>query len=693
MAQQAVKKVSAVTVDIMIAVAVVAVVFMIIIPVPTFILDTLIGFNLMISLVVLLTVLYIKNAVEFSIFPSLLLMTTVFRLALSVSTTRMILSEGVSFDGAIIRAFGEFVVGGNYVVGLVVFLIITAVQFIVITKGATRTSEVAARFRLDAMATKHMAVDGELASGLITEEQAKKRREDIQSEADFYGSMDGASKFIKGDVIVGLIIVFIDIIGGILIGVIMRGEPLGTAASTYLLLTVGDGLVAQIPALLFSTATGIIVTRAVSKGSLGEDVRQQLTGQPKVFLITAGFLFFLGVLPGFPKVPLFGLGILMFVFGWRMRRVALEDDKGEVKDESASKHEPEVLTPMQPELLELEIGFALVPLVDESQGGDLLDRIRNLRKRSANEMGIVVPPVRIRDNPRLGPNQYSIRIRGVDVGKGDLQVDKLLVINPRGAPDGVHGIDTRDPTFGQAARWIERDISKAAEELGYTVVDCPSVLATHLGEILKTYAPELITMQQTQKFMDTIDSSCPAIMREVKDKGARLGDIQKVLQNLLRERVSISNMERILELVAEHFEPGIKSEMLTERVRQGMAMQISSALAESGVLKVVEVNGETEELLSDAVDVDNDGNMTASLDPDILNALIQNASQVMSSIEDPYYNNVILCTAPNRLFLQQIFEKSLPSIRVISYNELSRNIRLEIVGQLGVQDAVLDQSY
>jgi len=674
--------------DLMLAVAVVMVIFMLIIPIPTMLLDTLIGVNLMISLVVLLTIMYMKNAADFSIFPSLLLLTTVFRLALNVSTTRMILSQGGAFDGAIIRAFGDFVVGGNYVVGLVIFLIITAVQFIVITKGSTRISEVAARFRLDAMPNKYMAVDGELASGLITEEEAKRRRQVIQSETDFYGSMDGASKFVKGDVTVGLIITFINIVGGILIGVTMRGESLSDAASTYLLLTVGDGLVAQIPALLFSTATGIIVTRAVSEGGLGEDIMKQLSSQPKVFLISSGFLFFLGVLPGFPKIPLFGLGILMLVLGWRMQRASADEVKAERRgEEGGEKREPEVLAPMQPELLELEIGFALVPLVDESQGGDLLDRIRNLRKRSANEMGIVVPPVRIRDNPRLGPNQYSIRIRGVDVGKGELQVDKLFVINPRGAPDGVSGIDTRDPTFGQAARWIERDMSKTAEELGYTVVDCPSVLATHLGEVLKTYAPELITMQQTQKFLDAIDGASPAIVREVRDKGARLGDIQKVLQNLLRERVSISNMERILELVAEHFESGIKAEMLTERVRQGLAMQISSALAENGILKVVELDGETEELLSDALDVDSDGNMTASLAPDILNAIIQNASRVTGSIDDPYYNSVILCTAPNRLFLQQIFEKSLPAIRVISYNELSRNIRLEILGQLGIQEA------
>ncbi len=674
--------------DIMLAVAVISVVFMLIIPLPTVLLDMLIALNLMLSLVVLLTVMYMKNAADFSIFPSLLLLTTVFRLALNVSTTRVILSDGLQFDGAIIRAFGDFVVGGNYVVGLVIFLIITAVQFLVITKGATRISEVAARFRLDAMPNKYMAIDGELASGLITEEEAKSRRKVVQAETDFYGSMDGASKFVKGDVTVGLLITFVNIIGGIIIGTTMRGEPLSAAAGTYLLLTVGDGLVSQIPALLFSTATGMIVTRSISEGGLSEDLMEQLSGQPKVFMISAGFLAFLGFLPGFPKSPLFGLAGLLFFLGWRMMRTSQAEEAANAEAEAAPHTaEPETLAPVQPELFELEIGFALIPLVDVSHGGDLISRIGNLRKRSANEMGIVVPQLRIRDNPRLGPNQYSIKIRGVEVGKGELQVEQFLVINPRGAPDGVPGMDTRDPTFGQAARWIERDMRTTAEDLGYTVVDCPSVLATHLGEVLKSYAPEFVTMQQTQIFLDSIEKSSPAIVREVKERGARLGDIQKVLQNLLRERVSISNMERILELVAEHFSSGIRHEMLTERVRQGLAMQISSSLANNGVLKVVEVDGETEELLSDAVDVDMEGNMTASLDPEILNALIQNAVQTIGSIDDPEFNNIVLCTAPNRLFLQQVFEKSLPGVRVISYNELSRNTRLEILGQLGVSQA------
>jgi len=672
--------------EVLLAVAVILVLFMLIIPIPAFFLDTLLALNLMLSLIVLLSVMYMKNAAEFSVFPTLLLMTTVFRLALNVSSTRMILTQGIAFDSKIIKSFGNFVVGGNYVVGIIIFLIIIAVQFIVITKGATRISEVAARFRLDAMPNKYMAVDGELASGVISEEEAIKRRASIQQETDFYGSMDGASKFVKGDVTVGLLITFINVIGGIIIGTVMRGEPMSVAAKTYLLFTVGDGLVSQIPALMLSTATGMIVTRSVSEGGLADDMKEQLTGQPKVLFIAAGFLIFLAILPGFPKLPLFLLAAFVGFLGFRMRSAGLKKEKDSLEETDVQDTEPEVLSPIQPELLELEIGFSLVPLVDESQGGDLLDRIRNLRRRSANEMGIVVPPVRIRDNPRLSPKQYSIRIRGVEVAQGELEVDQYLVINPLGIPEGVQGIQTTDPTFGKTAKWIMKDERSNAEDLGYTVVDCPSVLATHMGEILKTYSPELITMQQAQKFLDEIESSSPAVVREVKEKGARLSDIQKVLQNLLRERVSISNMDKILELIAEHFEEGLKHEMLTEKVRQGMAMQISSSMAEHGVLKVVEVDSELEEILSESVDVDDEGNMTASIDPQILTAIIESATAILGNIDDSMYKNTILCSAPNRLFLQNIFEKSIPSIKVISYNELSRNVQLEILGQLSLQE-------
>ncbi|MCK5267468.1 MAG: flagellar biosynthesis protein FlhA [Spirochaetes bacterium] len=672
--------------DVLLAVAVVAVIFMLIIPIPALMLDGLIAVNLMFSLVVILTVMYMKNAAEFSVFPSLLLMTTVFRLAINVSSTRMILTEGTSFDSKIIKAFGDFVVGGNYVVGIIIFLILVAVQFIVITKGSTRISEVAARFRLDAMPNKYMAVDGELASGMINEHEAMDRRSKIQAETDFYGSMDGASKFVKGDVTVGLLITFINIIGGIIVGTVMRGESMSVAAKTYILFTVGDGLVSQIPALLLSTATGIIVTRAVSDGGLGEDILGQLTSQPRVMFIAAGFLAFLGFLPGFPTIPLLLIAGAVVFLGVRLMASHSREEKTAEEIKHAEEGEPDVLSPLQPELLELEIGFALVPLVDESQGGDLLERVKNLRRRSANEMGIVVPPVRIRDNPRLSSNQYSIKIRGVEVGGGELQVDQFMVINPKGVPDGVPGIDTKDPTFGQDARWISRPERSKAEDLGYTVVDSPSVLATHLGELLKNYSPDLLTMQQVQKFIDSIESRAPAVVREIREKGSKLSDIQKVLQNLLRERVSISNMERILELIAENFEQGMKHEVLTEHVRQGLSMQISASHAEGKILKVVELDAELEEILSDSVDIDPEGNMTASIDPETLNLFIESATRAISGVNDSEYKNVVLCTAPNRIFVHQIFEKSLPSVNVISYNELSRNIQLQILGQISLEE-------
>lgn len=671
--------------EIVMAVGVIFVIFMLIIPIPAVFLDMLIAVNLMFSLMVLLSVMYMKNAADFTVFPALLLLTTIFRLALNVSSTRMILTQGVAFDSKIIKSFGTFVVGGNYVVGLIIFLIIVAVQFIVITKGATRISEVAARFRLDAMPNKYMAVDGELSSGIITEQEAIDRRKKIQQETDFYGSMDGASKFVKGDVTVGLLITFINIIGGIIVGTAMRGEPMDVAAQTYLLFTVGDGLVSQIPALLLSTATGIIVTRSVSDGGLGEDIQNQLSGQPKIMFISAGFLVFMAILPGFPKIPLFLIAAMLVAGGLRIKRSGSRR-KEEEQSEDTQSTGPEVLTPAQPELLELEIGFSLVPLVDESQGGDLLDRIRNLRRRSANELGIVVPPVRIRDNSRLSPNQYSIRIRGVEVGKGELQVDQYLVMNPAGRPDGIPGIDVRDPAFGQAARWISRGDRREAEELGYSVVDCPSVLATHMGEVLKVYAPELITMQEVQRFLDKVESDSPAVIREVKERGARLKDIQKVLQNLLRERVSISNMERILELIAEHYQENMRHEMLTEHVRQGLAMQISNDLAAGGVLKVIELDAELDALINDGIDYDVDGNLSANIEPEVISGIISSVSDTIGGISDPEYSNVVICTAPIRGFLHQVFEKAFPSVRVISYNEVSRNVSLEILGRLSLPE-------
>ena len=670
--------------DIMMAVGVVFIIFMLIIPLPAMLLDMLIAINLMFSLMVLLSVMYMKNPSEFSVFPSLLLLTTVFRLALNVSSTRMILTEGVAFDSKIIRSFGDFVVGGNYVVGMIIFLIIIAVQFIVITKGSTRISEVAARFRLDAMPNKYMAVDGELSSGMISEEEAMSRRKKIQQETDFYGSMDGASKFVKGDVTVGLLITFINIVGGIIVGTVMRGESMGVAAKTYMLFTVGDGLVSQIPALLLSTATGIIVTRSVSEGGLGEDIQGQLTGQPKVMFISAGFLALLGILPGFPKIPLFLFAGLLVVAGLRMMKSSAKKDEEAAMEEQAETSGPEVLTPAQPELLELEIGFALVPLVDESQGGDLLDRIKNLRRRSANELGIVVPPVRIRDNSRLSPNQYSIQIRGVEVGQGELQVDQYLVMNPSGTPDGVPGMDVRDPAFGQPARWISRGDRREAEDLGYSVVDSPSVLATHMGEILKIYAPELITMQEVQRFLDKVQTESPAVISEVNKAGARLNDIQKVLQNLLREQVCISNMERILELIAEHYQENMRHETLTEFVRQGLAMQISNEFSSGGILRAVELDAELDEIINEGIDYDIDGNFAGSIDPGVISGIINSATETIGGISDPEYRNVVICTAPIRSFLHEIFEKSLPSVRIISYNEVSRNVRLEILGRLSL---------
>ncbi|HQL83196.1 MAG TPA: flagellar biosynthesis protein FlhA, partial [Spirochaetota bacterium] len=489
--------------DILMGIGVVSVVVMLIIPLPTFLLDFLLAISIMSGLLILMIVMFIGRTFDFSIFPSLLLITTVFRLALNVSSTRLILLQGAAFDGKIIRAFGEFVVGGNYVVGFIIFIILVAVQFIVITKGATRTAEVAARFTLDAMPGKQMSIDSDLSNGLITEDEARKRREEIRKEADFYGAMDGASKFVQGDVKVAIVITFINIIGGFIIGMVMRGESFDVAIKTYTLLTIGEGLVAQVPSLLITTATGIIVTRAVSQENMGKDMANQLGSQPRALLITAATLGVAIIIPGFPKIALLilslGLGALGYVL---IQSQGEERQKVEKKEKEAAlkEHKPEEVTQLvQVDPLEVEIGYNLIPLVDPEQGGTLLERITNIRRRSALDMGLIVPPIRIRDNMELAPEAYSILIKGVDVGRGSLQVDKLMAMDSGEVTEKIDGQEFTEPVFGLKAIWIKTDARDLAESRGYTVVDCPTIIATHLTEIIKRHADEILGRQEVQK--------------------------------------------------------------------------------------------------------------------------------------------------------------------------------------------------
>jgi len=672
--------------DILLAIGIVAIVLMLIVPIPAMLLDFLIAVSFSLGLITLITVMYMGKAIEISVFPSLLLVSTVYRLSLNVSSTRLILLQGPAFNGKIIRAFGEFVVGGNYVVGIIIFLILIAVQFIVITKGATRVSEVAARFTLDAMPGKQMAIDADVSAGLITEEEAIKKRIDIQREADFYGAMDGASKFVQGDVKVGLLITVINIVGGLVIGMLMRGETLQEAVSTYVMLTIGDGLVAQIPSLMMSTATGIIVTRSVAMDDLGTEITTQLLNQPRTLFVGAGFLLFLAILPGFPKIPLIVLGSLLAVFGIYLRRgfrVKEEEKKGLKKEKEEVMRGPEsVLGLLQIDPIALEIGYNLIPLVDTEQGGDLLERVTMIRRQSAIELGLVFPPIRIRDNMRLDPNTYSIKIKGVEVGKGIIRMGKYLAMNPGNIKEKIEGEETVEPAFGLPAIWIDESTRDKAERLGYTVVDAPSVIATHLTEIIKSYASEVLGRQDVQALINSLSSDYSAVVDEVKKSGATVGDVQKVLKGLLKEGVSIRDLLTIMETIADYF-PTVKDhEELVELVRQALSRQICQQFSDQEKkIPVITVSKEVEEEIRNAIVTTERGKRFA-MEPGEQKKLLSRIVEEVKKIREKGLKPVFLTSPEIRAIFSKIVISIIPNAAVLSSFEIVTDIRLEAVGNI-----------
>ena len=673
--------------DILIAIGVIAVVLMLIVPIPAMILDFLIAISFGIGLIVLVSVLYMQKAVELSVFPSLLLVSTVYRLAVNVSSTRLILLKGPIFNGKIIIAFGQFVVGGNYVVGLIIFLILIAVQFIVITKGATRVSEVAARFTLDAMPGKQMAIDADLSAGLITEEEAIKKRVEIQQEADFYGAMDGASKFVQGDVKVGLLITMINIMGGLIIGMAMRGETLRQAVSTYVMLTVGDGLVSQIPSLMMSTATGIIVTRAVAKEDLGTEIKSQLLSQPRTLWVGGGFLLFLAILPGFPKIPLVLLGAILGVMGFYLRRnlKVTREQKGETSREQQkeAKAGPEsVVGLLQIDPIALEIGYNLIPLVDPEQGGDLLERVTMIRRQSAIELGLIFPPIRIRDNMKLDPNTYSIKIKGVEVGKGTIKMGKYLAMNPGDVAERIEGEETVEPAFGLPAIWIEESMRERAEKLGYTVVDSPSVIATHITEIIKSYASEVLGRQDVQALLNSLSQDYSAVVDEVKKAGAMIGDIQKVLKGLLKEGVSIRDLVTIMETIADFF-PSVKDhDELVELVRQALSRQICQQYTDpEKKIPVITISKEVEDEIKSAI-VETERGKRFAMEPQqqrkLVNIIVEEAKKLRNRGLKP----VFLTSPEIRAVFSNIVSSIIPNAVVLSSFEIVSDVRLEAVGNI-----------
>jgi flagellar biosynthesis protein FlhA len=673
--------------ELSIFIVVILIVTMMIIPLPTILLDFLLIFNICASLMILLVAMNTKEPLDFSIFPTALLITTLFRLALNVSTTRSILSK--ADGGKVIETFGSFVIGGNPVIGFIVFLILVVIQFIVITKGSERVAEVAARFTLDAMPGKQMSIDADMNAGLISEQDARARRRKIEQESDFYGAMDGASKFVKGDAIAGIIILMINVIGGFIIGMAIHGMGFAEAASTFTLLSVGDGLVSQVPALLISTATGITVTRAATDGSLGSDIMKQIFNYPKLLYIVAGTIFMLGL---FTPIGLFltlpVAGLLAFS-AYTMQKNAQKEEllneqvEMEAMEEDISNPE-KVITLLQLDTLELEIGYGLIPLADQKQGGDILDRIVMIRRQFAIELGLVIPTIRIRDNLQLTPNQYVLKFRGNRIAEGEVYLDHFLAMNQGAEDDTLDGIQVIEPAFGLPAKWVSLEAKQMAELMGYMIVDPPSVIATHLTEVLKQYAYQLLRREETKELVENLKTTHPNLVDELVPNLLSTGDIQKVLQNLLREQISIRDLAAIFETLADYAVYTKEPRVLTEYVRQSLTQQITEQYSENGIINVLTAGATLEKGISDCIQQTEAGGYYLSMDPQtsrrITEVLQEQIDRVVKAGGLP-----IFLTSPNiRMYLKQFVDKIMPTVPVLAYTELEPNIEIQSIGVVNI---------
>ncbi|MGB2870840.1 flagellar biosynthesis protein FlhA [Psychrobacillus psychrotolerans] len=672
--------------DITVLAAVISIVAMLVIPLPHWLISFLIIINITIALLILMTAMNMKEALEFSVFPTIVLLVTLFRLALNISTTRAILAEGDA--GKVVETFGTFVTGGNMLVGLVVFAILVIINFIVITKGAERVSEVAARFTLDAMPGKQMSIDADLNAGMISEKEARERREKVSGEADFYGAMDGATKFVKGDAIAGIIIVIINLLFGIIIGVVQFGLPFGEAAVLFSTLTVGDGLVSQIPALLISTATGIVVTRAASKGNLGGDITGQLFNQPKLLYVASVTITLLGIVTPIGLVLTLPIAIALAVGAYMISKASKEgpEEMEEFEEEVTTdnmKSPENVINLLNVDPIEFEFGYGLIPLVDAAQGGDLLDRVVMIRRQLALELGLVIPVVRIRDNIQLQPNEYRIKIKGNEMARGELLLDHYLAMSP-GDDDSIEGIDTVEPSFGLPAKWITESVKEEAEILGYTVVDPPSVVSTHMTEIIRNNAHELLGRQETKQLIDHIRETYPILVDELTPTPLTVGEIQKILSNLLRERVSIRNLPIIFETLADYSKMTSDADVLTEYSRQSLAKQITTQYAgNSNILKVLTVSGKVEKLIADSIQQTEHGNYL-SIDPDDSQAILESMAIEVERASMMDQSPIILCSPAVRMYFRQMTERYFPHVPILSYNELESSIEVQSVGVVNV---------
>lgn len=675
--------------DAIIIVFIIIILGSLVLPVPPFLLDILLTTSITFSLLILMSSVYVESPLKISSFPSLLLLATLFRLSLNVASTRRILlhgHEGPDAAGHVIQSFGQFVVGGSYIVGIIVFLVLVIVNFIVITKGTERISEVAARFTLDAMPGKQMSIDADLNSGLIDEKEAQRRRQEIQREADFYGAMDGATKFIRGDAIAGIIIIFINIIGGIIIGMVQKGMDFQSALQNFTILTIGDGLVSQIPALITSTAAGLMVTRAASETNLGKEIFTQLTSYPKALWMAAGAIFIMGIIPGMPTLPFLVLSAIVGFTGYIMyltlqgkEKVEREERAKKLIKEVEEQSPEDLISP--PEVLTFEIGYGLIKLVDESQGGELIKRIKNLRKTLSKELGLLIPLIHIKDNLELKPNEYRILIKGIEVGRYEVYLDRSLAIETGIIKEKIDGIPTKDPAFGLNALWVDNQNKDRAKILGYTVVDIPTVIITHLSEIIKKYSYEILTRMQVKEIIDNVAKKYP-IIKDIVPEQVPLNILHKVLQNLLKEGIPIRDIITIVESLADNISKTNDPDILTEYVRASLNRLISSMYSKDGQLFAIILGTKTEEYITNLLKENNW--QLPPLNPIFIQKLI---TEISKSLEKFVIQSSqpILITSPNvRRYIKQILENYIPNLVVLSYREIDSKIKLNIIGMVDV---------
>ena len=673
------------------------VIVLIIIPLPTWLLDFMLVLNISVSLIILLMTMYIKSPLEFSIFPSLLLVTTIFRLSLNISSTRLILGNGGN-AGQVVYAFGHFVTGNNTVVGFIVFILIAIVQFLVITKGAERVAEVSARFTLDAMPGKQMAIDADLNSGLIDEATAKKRRSDVQREADFFGAMDGASKFVKGDAIFSIVAAFVNLIGGAIIGLAMNGMDFSTVLSTYSIATVGDGLVSQIPSLLISTSMGMIVTRNASEDNLNTDMRRQLTSQPRVLCIAGGVMILAMVIPGFPKLACLMCGSLLIACGILLMRSvpALETDQAAQAEEQAMEENKQALSEMEyykdidnvykllnVEPIEMEFGYSLIPLADESAGGTLIERVVIFRKQFAIDMGMVFPSIRMRDNQHINPNQYVIKIKGEVVAQNEILVDHYLALDSGNVTKEIDGIDTIEPAFGIPAKWISEDKKLAADMAGYTLIDPTSVMITHLSEVIKEHAYELLSRQDVKTMLEKLKETSAATVDDIVPSIVSVAYLQKVLCMLLKEGVPIRDLETILETLSDYQNTLKDIDITVEYVRQALKRTITRRFADAGQIRVLTLDTETENKIVAGVKKSEQGSYLA-LDPVTIQKLMNALNEQIDRVKEVVPNPIILTSPIVRVYFKKLVDQFIPNITVLSFNEIDNTVQIQAVGNVAI---------